>query len=232
MPSQTHRTSTVPIPQRRPDRTGASEGGMGNAAIMEMLGLNAEAGTQVPLRTEMGEADQESDPTLPVFEGYDSPWHQANDALIIEVVQAFNAEKGWGPDHPDHLDPALVKAWALQESGGHQDVYSQGDMMQMNVPGDWVREKKWFGISGKREKLDPRKSLEVALRWAYYKGEITRAKRSDAASDGWHDTQRGTKSVPGYESQFSDWNTALDGYNGGGVNNYADKINNRLDAAR
>jgi hypothetical protein len=197
---------------------------MGNAALMEMLGLSSQRSPEVPLRNE----EQAS---LPEFAGYDSPWHQANDALIIEVVQAFNAEKGWGPEHENYLDPALVKAWALQESGGHQDVFAQGDMMQMNVRGDWAPEKQNFGLTGKNEKIDPRKSLEVALRWAYYKGEITRAKTGETNGEGWHDTQRGTKSVPGYESQFTNWDNALDDYNGGGVHDYSESINRRMDNA-
>lgn len=85
MPNQTRRTSTVPTPQRRPEQP-TSTAGLGNAALMERLGLSGERSPQVPLR----ESEQE---TLPEFAGYDSPWHQANDALIIEVVQEFNAEK-------------------------------------------------------------------------------------------------------------------------------------------
>ncbi len=99
--------------------------------------------------------------------------------------------------------------------------------MQMNVPGDWVPEKQNFGLTGKREQIDPRKSLQIALRWAYYKGEITRAKSGDANGEGWHDTQ----SIPGYESKFTNWDTALDDYNGGGVENYSDSINRRMDNA-
>ncbi len=197
---------------------------MGNAALMEMLGLSGQRSPEVPLR-------DEQQTTLPEFAGYESPWHQANDSLIIEVVQEFNAEKGWGPEHPSYLDPAMVKAWALQESGGHQNVFAQGDMMQMNVPGDWVPEKQNFGLTGKHEKLDPRTSLRIALHWAYYKGEITRAKTDDADSEGWHDTQRGTKSVAGYESQFTNWDNALDDYNGGGVHDYSESINRRMDNA-
>ena len=213
---------------RRPEGLGESRGEMGNAALLEQLGLGGSQ-THIPLRAGDIAAHQAG---LPVFPGYDSPWHQANDALIIDVVMAFNAEKGWTPDHPDFLDPAVVKAWALQESGGHQDVFAQGDMMQMNVPGDWVPEKQWFGVQNRQEQLDPRKSLEIALNWAYYKGEITRAQGGNSASPGWHDTQRGTQAFPGYESQFTNWDRALDGYNGGGVENYAAQINRRLDGAR
>jgi hypothetical protein len=162
---------------------------------------------------------------LKVYPGYEEDWHQSQDDLIRQVTEDFNREKGWGKDHPDYLSPDLVKAWALQESGGHKEIFTGGDMMQMNNTGDWAKEKEWFGVK-KREKLDPRKSLATALRWAYYKGEITRAAKDDGDAS-WHDTQRGTQSVPGYQSKFTDWSTALDNYNGGGVRNYNGEIQAR-----
>lgn len=230
MPSQSRRD--IPLPRPRPRTTQQGSGAdTSNAALLESLGLSSDSGVQIPLRHGAPEQSADSGP-LPVFPGYEKAWHQSNDALIREVVAEFNAEKGFGPDHPHYMDPALAKAWALQESGGHKNIFTGGDMMQMNVPGDWAKEKTQFGITGKYEKLDPRKSLAVALQWAWYKGEVTRAKSGDAPADGWHDTQRGTKSVPGYESQFTGWDDGLDGYNGGGVRNYHDQINNRYKAGQ
>jgi hypothetical protein len=165
---------------------------------------------------------------LKTFPEFNGEHHNDNDAMIRRVVAEFNAEKGFTPDHPHYLDPNLVKAWALQESGGHEDVFTSGDMMQMNVAGDWAKEKQWFGIANKHEKLDPEKSLRVALRWAYYKGEITQQKKGDQNSAGWHDTQRGTQPFTGYESKFTGWDRGLTDYNGGGVKNYAGQIKNRL----
>lgn len=170
---------------------------------------------------------------LAVFPGFEEAWHQSNDALIANVVADFNAKKGWSKGDPHWLDPNLVKAWALQESGGHEDIYTAGDMMQMNNGGDWAREKEWFGVK-KGEKLSPEKSLRAALEWAYYKGEVTRAVGPDGvdAAGDWHATVRGTEELPGYESRFQGWGDALEGYNGGGVADYDGQVQRRFESAR
>lgn len=170
---------------------------------------------------------QPEDARLPVFAGYDQPWHQAHDALIVRVVEEFNASHGWGPDHESRLDPALVKAWALQESGGHEAIFTSGDMMQMNNAGDWAPEKEWFGVR-RGQRLTPEESLRAALQWAYYKGEETRPMRGDAPSEGWYPTVRGGEVLEGYESRFTHWRRALTRYNGGGVADYHGDIMRRM----
>lgn len=164
---------------------------------------------------------------LPVFRGYEADWHQAHDAMIVAVVEEFNASYGWTGDHPQRLDPALVKAWALQESGGHHTVFTRGDMMQMNNNGDWAAEKEWFGVR-RGQRLTPEQSLRAALKWAYYKGEETRPMRGGAPSDGWYRTVRGGEVLPGYESRFTSWQRALTRYNGGGVADYHGDISRRM----
>lgn len=172
------------------------------------------------------EEQQAAQQDLSEFAGYGADWHQSQDALIQRVVADFNEEKGWDTDHAHYLDANLVKAWALQESGGHKNVFTSGDMMQVNVTGDYVPEKKHFGLE-KREKVDPEKSLRTALDWAYYKGEVTKGMKGGTPDEGWHPTQRGTKSQPGYQSKFVGWKKALTNYNGGGVQDYFGKIDRR-----
>ena len=150
--------------------------------------------------------------------------HNANDAMIQRVVSAFNASKGWDPSHPHYLDPNLVKAWALQESGGHQAIFSSGDMMQMNNPGDWATGKtKYLGMK-QGDKLTPEQTLTHALHRAYYKGEDTKPMGPDGALAGpeWYPTSRGSKGVKvgGYQSTFVGWKKGLTKYNGGGVADY------------
>ncbi len=169
-------------------------------------------------------------PRLNSYAGYDKPGHQSNDEMIMRVVAAFNAEKGWDETHPHYLDPNLVKAWALQESGGHMDVFTGGDMMQVNNPGDWTPEKQQYVGLAKRQKLDPEQSLTAALHWAYYKGEITAPVRRGRNRGGdWHPVSRGSEGVkvPGYESKFQGWDKALTDYNGGGVADYHGEITRR-----
>jgi hypothetical protein len=158
------------------------------------------------------------------FPAYGKAHHDGHDAMIQRVVSAFNKSKGWDPSHQHYLDANLVKAWALQESGGHADIFSGGDMMQMNNPGDWVSDKqKYLGMQ-KTDKLSPEESLTHALNWAYYKGETTRPLPANGAlaGPGWYPTVRGTErvAVPGYQSKFSGWEKALTKYNGGGVADY------------
>lgn len=165
--------------------------------------------------------------TLPVFAGYEADWHQMHDAMIVRVVDEFNQRMGWYPGHEDRLDPSVVKAWALQESGGHREIFTRGDMMQMNNAGDWAPEKEWFGVQ-RGERLSPEESLRAALQWAYYKGEETRPIRDGRISDGWYPTLRGGEVLEGYESRFTSWTRALTRYNGGGVADYHGDIMRRL----
>lgn len=163
---------------------------------------------------------------LPVFAGFEEDWHQANDPMIVRVVEAFNAEKGWGVGHPDRLEPAVVKAWALQESGGHRDIFTGGDMMQMNNGGDWAPEKVHVGVQ-KGQRLTPEESLVAGLKWAYMKGEETRpVARADG--EGWTPAVREGREISGYVSRFTDWDRAITRYNGGGVADYLGDINRRM----
>ena len=164
---------------------------------------------------------------LPVFAGYEQAWQQANDAMIVRVVAEFNADHGWSKGHEDYLDPTLVKAWALQESGGHREIFTSGDMMQMNNNGDWAPEKVWFGIA-RGERLSPEESLKSALSWAYYKGEETKPMRAGVPAAGWYQTTRGGAPLQGYMSRFTSWKSALTRYNGGGVADYHGDIQRRL----
>lgn len=165
---------------------------------------------------------------LPVYAGYEQDWQNAHDEMIVRVVGEFNAQKGWDENHPNHLDPAIVKAWALQESGSHREIFSQGDMMQMNNDGDWADEKTWFGIE-RGEQLTPEESLRAALDWAYYKAEETRPMTGSTPDPGWYPTVRNGEVLPGYQSRFTNWDKGLTDYNGGGVADYLGDIERRMD---
>jgi len=103
-------------------------------------------------------------PPLKIYPGYEQGYQQSQDALIRKITDEFNKEKGFTRDDPNYLDPDLLEAWARQESGG--------DMMQVDVPGDWVKDKKNFGMT-KNEKMDPETSLKKALEWAWYESKFT-----------------------------------------------------------
>lgn len=141
-------------------------------------------------------------PSLKEMVGFDKEWHNMNDSMIAKVVGEFNAT------HDPDIDANLVKAWALTESGGHQDIFESGDMMQVNNPGDWTDDKIQHAGIQKDMKMTPETSLKAALNYAYWKGSI-------------HDAQ-------GNVTGFRGWDTAIERYNGGGDPEYTKKIRDKL----
>lgn len=190
------------------------------------LAVNSPIPTELPPVAIEVTDEVQADAELPVFDGYEADWQQSNDEMIVRVVEAFNAEHGWSPGDEHYLDPAIVKAWALQESGGHREIFTSGDMMQMNNGGDWTDEKTWFGVE-RGQRLSPEESLEAALDWAYYKGEETRPAKAASGGD-WYPTVRDGEPLNGYVSRFAGWDRALTRYNGGGVPDYLGDIERRL----
>ena len=86
-------------------------------------------------------------PSAPTFKGFEDLRYQQHDALIKELVADFNAHKGNycgcngdQTKNVTNLNPAVVKAWLIQETGGN-DAASRAawekDPAQVNVPGDW-----------------------------------------------------------------------------------------------
>lgn len=147
---------------------------------------------------------------LKTVPGYEA--RNGNDALIADLVARFNAEKGWSPGDPNYLDPNLVKAWALTESGSDadKDIYDHGDMMQMNNPGDWSPDKTRIAGITQGQQLTPAESLDAALKFAYWKGSI-------------HDAQG--------HGNFQGWPRAIDRY-GPGKPEYWDKVHSKYNSAK
>jgi len=139
--------------------------------------------------------------TLPVFRGYEDPRYQQHDTLIIKYVNEFNAKKhswsGATSDQAkgiDHLDPALVKAQMIQETGG-KDIRSRTawavDPLQVNVPGDWNTYKAYLGLrkprrsnEGTREK-NIKAGISYLSRKGFGKAGQPAANRPDGTFDGW-----------------------------------------------
>jgi len=139
--------------------------------------------------------------TLPVFKGYEAARYQQHDALIIRLVNEFNADPSlWAGSgdaqedgiHP--LDPVMVKAHMIEETGG-KDALSRAawavDPLQVNVPGDWNHYKAYLGLrrprhrnEGNRE-TNIRAGIKYLSRKGFGKSGQPAGNRQDASFDGW-----------------------------------------------
>jgi len=137
---------------------------------------------------------------LPVFKGYEAPRYQQHDALIIRLVREYNANpKVWagcadGQSVASQLDPAMVKAHMIEESGGN-DLLSRAawvcDPLQVNVPGDWNHYKAYLGLRKPRHRNEGtrenniRAGIKYLVRKGFGKSGQPAANRPKATFDGW-----------------------------------------------
>ncbi len=49
-------------------------------------------------------------------------WRKANDAIFEEAANDFNTANNLKPGDARYIDPQLMKAWAMVESGGNKEV--------------------------------------------------------------------------------------------------------------
>ncbi len=147
---------------------------------------------------------------VPVFCGFEDDRYQQHDALILKLVDEFNADKAAGcggtaaqaKKIPD-LSVALVKAHMIEESGGNGSSSKAAwlvDPLQVNVPGDWSDEKRDVGLAkpSKRNEGTPEKNIRAAIRYLSRKGFGISGKAASGRAEGY----------------FDGWETALRRYNG------------------
>ena len=118
----------------------------------------------------------------PVFRGFEDERYQRHDALIVRLVDEFNAGKaeacgGTAAQAAKIADltPALVKAHMIEESGGNGPSSKAAwavDPLQVNVPGDWGEEKKLVGLTkpAKRNEGTAEANVRAAIRYLSRKG--------------------------------------------------------------
>jgi YD repeat-containing protein len=145
----------------------------------------------------------------PVYPGFENARYQQLDRKIANAVQDFNQNKqdycgctsDQGGGVPD-LDPALVKAWLIQETGGNRssDLAAwRTDPAQVNVPGDWNPYKADAGLSGppaSRNTGNVDDNLKAALKTLCRKGF----------------GKSGAPAANRPTGTFDDWKTALKRY--------------------
>jgi len=138
---------------------------------------------------------------LPVFRGFEDPRYQEHDALIARMVAEFNADKAkWcggsagQAEKIADLTPAQVKSHMIEESGGNGPRSKAAwavDPLQVNVPGDWGREKELVGLSkpAKRNEGTAEGNVRAAIMYLSRKGfgasARPAAERPKGFFDGW-----------------------------------------------
>jgi len=118
------------------------------------------------------------------IKGFDSDRYNEHDQIIIDIVNDINANKetvyGVTKEQatgiPD-LDPRLVKAWMIQETGGRakdsKDAW-EIDPLQIKVPGDCGRWKSKLGIGSSAPASENtgelKKNIRAGIIWMVRKG--------------------------------------------------------------
>jgi len=138
---------------------------------------------------------------LPVFRGFEDARYQQHDALIAKMTADFNANKAkWCGGNADQaakiadLTPAQVKSHMIEESGGNGPRSKAAwavDPLQVNVPGDWGREKELVGLvkPAKRNEGTAEGNVRAAIMYLARKGfgasGRPAAERPKGFFDGW-----------------------------------------------
>lgn len=169
---------------------------------------------------------------LPIFRGFEDERYQMHDELIAKMVRDFNASKAvWCGGNPDQaakisdLTAALVKSHMIEEAGGNGPRSKAAwlvDPLQVNVPGDWGREKELVGLTKptRRNEGNVTNNVMAAIKYLSRKGFGASARPAAERPKGF----------------FDGWPRALQRYNGRRdrtdtdrwySDEYADKILNR-----
>ena len=147
---------------------------------------------------------------VPVFRGFEDERYQRHDALIVRLVDEFNAGKAEAcggtasqTEKISDLTPALVKAHMIEESGGNGPSSKAAwavDPLQVNVPGDWGDEKKLVGLTkpAKRNEGTAEANVRAAIRYLSRKGFGSSGRPASERPKGF----------------FDGWPKALQRYNG------------------
>ena len=138
---------------------------------------------------------------LPIFRGFEDARYQQHDSLIASLVAEFNRDRAsWCGASPSQaakvadLLPALVKSHMIEESGGRGPRSRAAwavDPLQVNVPGDWGREKELVGLSkpAKRNEGNVTNNVRAAIMYLSRKGfgasARPAAERPTGFFDGW-----------------------------------------------
>ena len=120
---------------------------------------------------EMGTAQSSLRPIPGYSEAGASSWRASNDRAFVDAANRFNSQHGLKSSDPKYIDPLLLKAWAMVESGGTKSAFLR-DPLQVNNPGDWKAPKPQVTGLAKGQPMTPAISVEAALKWLEFRGYI------------------------------------------------------------
>ncbi len=195
----------IPIPRRDPRKLPAN--GPGTASGPDVSNAVQIQAARNQVAAEQGFLDTSAKDVTPTFEGFEDDRFQMHDERIEDLVSQFNSDKsGFIGANPDQvtdmtdLDPALVKSWIIQETGGGGKPW-QVDPAQANNPGDWTDVKKTLGLSKprKRNTGDADTNLRASIALLARKGFSTSGRPPSELQGG---------------QTFGGWTKALTNYNG------------------
>ncbi|MEP6868610.1 MAG: hypothetical protein ABJA20_08840 [Novosphingobium sp.] len=142
-------------------------GGLSAPARMgQVIAPKAVVGRPPAVHTQPAPAQTRA-PTIPPVKGYPEDgkhaWRQANDAIFKQAADEFNQRNGLKPSNVRYMDPKLMKAWAMVESGGSKDQFL-ADPFQVNKARDWDDKKLSIGLHP-GQVMTPDASARAALLW-------------------------------------------------------------------
>jgi len=158
--------------------------------------------------------------------------YQENDYLIAAETGYFNQQKNAGTvqlyteggnlilsesiKELSDLDPTLIKAMSIQES--HAGTTGTVDIMQVNAKGDWDDTKTKYGLEKEKSVSSKSESVIKGIRrlgTKGFKGGVTYDKKTGKST-----------------YTFQGWGSATNSYNGGGVPNYQEHVEQMVNESK
>ena len=171
------------------------------AAQGKKPGAAAAAGKNAPFTLGLKPRASAGGSGLPVFRGFEDERYQRHDDLIAKMVAEFNAGKAeWCGGTAaqaakiEDITAAMVKSHMIEESGGNGPRSKAAwlvDPLQVNVPGDWGREKELVGLvkPARRNEGNVTNNVRAAIMYLSRKGfgasARPAAERPSGFFDGW-----------------------------------------------
>jgi hypothetical protein len=112
--------------------------------------------------------------TIDPIPGYDetgdNAWRASNDQIFLDAVNRYNAANGYRPGDPGYWTADMLKAQAMQESGGSRHAFMTDPLTVNSHLRDWDPHKKTVAGLERGQSMTPVASADGALKWLKYKG--------------------------------------------------------------
>ena len=114
------------------------------------------------------------DPIPGYDETGDNAWRAANDQTFLDAVNRYNTANGYRPGDPGYWTANMLKAQAMQESGGSRHAFETDPLQVNSHRRDWdpIYKPKVTGLTSPEQLMTPQISADAALKWLQYKGWV------------------------------------------------------------